>query len=282
MKTLKLFLFIFLLKYIGCEPEVIIPKDFETLPARAVHPAVFAPVLFPCGECVKLIDSYVKKSWKAEIENAKVPTFLSFCESLEIEQDPKYNSSTYKYCLDLHSRMLDGRKQTGVNKPDYTPYEQDSPEHFFLFYRHECEKFNDLPSTQCYTGFCDKYLQCIDCPSGFNIIDNQYNYELQVCSGHGICRLGWLNDRGKKGGNGFCECYEGRKGLACDQIIGEGNAKLPENRIAIRKMPNADKEWVDKINLKQSEMLSERKKLQDLDQGNFGPSENLNNERFLS
>jgi len=279
-----LLFFIYFLKNYRCEPEVLTPGD-ETLPTRGFHDAMFAPVFFPCNECAKLIDKYVFESQKSEILGVKVKTFLAFCESWALDQDPKYNSSTHKYCLDLHSRLLDNHQQIGVNKADYDPYEKDLPDKFFLNYRLSCEKFEGLSSTQCYTGFCEKYLECIDCPFGFNLVDNQYNYELQVCSGHGVCRLGWLNDRGKKGGNGFCECYEGRKGLACDQISGgERVFELPKNTIKIKKTPGADQEWLDKLNLQASENLSERKKLMSEAQETQMEGDKLinsNEERFL-
>jgi len=35
-----------------------------------------------------------------------------------------------------------------------------------------------------------------------------------VCGGSGKCKLGWKNDK-MKGGNGYCECEGGTRGLAC-------------------------------------------------------------------
>ena len=43
------------------------------------------------------------------------------------------------------------------------------------------------------------------------------NFELEVCGKAGMCRLGWKNPDAK-GGNGYCECQHGMKGLACNQF----------------------------------------------------------------
>ena len=214
------------------KPELRIPGG-DTLPSSAVHKALFEPVLFPCNECIKIIDKYVNKCVKDQIEGAKIRTFLSFCEALALEQDPKYNASTYKYCIDIHDRLLQNHQQPDDNKADYNPFELDVSENFFVNFRKDCEKFDEIPKTLCYSGFCDKIVECIDCPYGLN--QNNQELEVQVCSGHGVCRLGWLREKERKGGNGFCECYEGRKGLACDQISGEGIVQLGKNRIDIQK-----------------------------------------------
>lgn len=257
---LTLLFFIFFFKNACGEPELMLPGG-ETIPERGLHKAMFEPVLFPCNECMKLVDRYVKQCEKTEVYKQKVKTFLSFCESLAIEQDPKFNSSSYKFCLDIHSRIMDNHQQEGANQPDYNMFEVDAPEKFFLSYMHQCEKFQELTTAQCYSGFCEKYVQCIDCPAGLNLVDNENHYEFQVCSGHGICRLGWLHDEGRKGGNGFCECYEGRKGLACDQIVGKGFIKLPETSIQISKTKEADDEMNKRESVRMSEQISEASKI---------------------
>lgn len=239
MRFIKfLFFFFFVNHLLSLAPrEKLIPSEQnqEFLPDSAIHKAIFEPAPFPCNECVKLMDKYVKKCSNIEIQGEKVPTFLSFCESLGLDRDPKYNSSTYKFCLDIHQSLLEDRKQPDTNKPNYTPYEVDSPDLFFFNYKRNCDKFN-LPTPECYIGLCEKLVECIDCPYGLNEIDSEGNLEYQVCSGHGICRLGWLNEKKKKGGNGFCECFDGRKGLACDQIPIQGFKPLPTSVINIKKM----------------------------------------------
>ena len=227
-------IYFFLIK-VEAEPQYFLPNEVFT-PESSIQKAIFAPVYFPCNECYKIINEYVNTCLNAEIKGVQIKTFLAFCESLALEQDPKYNSSTYQYCLNIHKNILG---ETHQENPDYTPYESDVSEHFFLKYKQICDKFEELPKiSECYSGFCDKYVNCIDCPSGLNQIDSEFHYEFQVCSGHGICKLGWLNEKNEEkrlGGNGYCECYEGRKGLACDQIVGKGFRKLPEKNIKISK-----------------------------------------------
>ncbi len=40
-------------------------------------------------------------------------------------------------------------------------------------------------------------------------------FESEVCSGSGVCKLGWKGTS-TNGGNGYCECTNGRRGLACN------------------------------------------------------------------
>jgi hypothetical protein len=56
-------------------------------------------------------------------------------------------------------------------------------------------------------------VECVDCPTA--IIEKDGSFEEEVCANSGICKLGWTNT--EKGGNGYCECSEGTKGLACNQ-----------------------------------------------------------------
>lgn len=234
IKLIFCFFFFELYLFFSVERKKLLPNG-ELLPQQALNKALFDPVLFPCNECEKLIDKYIIKCVNSEIQGAKVPTFLTFCETLALETDPKYNSTTYKFCLDIHNRVLQDHKQPEVNKPDYNPFELDAPSQFFLNYKLNCEKFGNLPTSQCYSSLCEKLVECIDCPFGLNQIDSENNHEFETCSGHGICRLGWLNDKKNKGGNGYCECYEGRKGLACDQISQIGYTNISNITIQISK-----------------------------------------------
>lgn len=78
----------------------------------------------------------------------------------------------------------------------------------------ECDKFGGAP--RCFSGFCENVAECVDCPAA--VIDNSKNgnFELEVCGKAGVCRLGWKNPNAK-GGNGYCECKQGMKGLACNE-----------------------------------------------------------------
>lgn len=70
---------------------------------------------------------------------------------------------------------------------------------------------------RCFTGFCESVAECIDCPSGLVDRDHDGNFELEICSKAGTCRLGWKNVNAK-GGNGYCECKDGLRGLACNEF----------------------------------------------------------------
>ena len=39
---------------------------------------------------------------------------------------------------------------------------------------------------------------------------------MEVCGNSGVCRLGWKNPN-SKGGNGYCECKNNMKGVACNE-----------------------------------------------------------------
>ena len=79
----------------------------------------------------------------------------------------------------------------------------------------ECDLSGGAPA--CYMGYCENVAECVDCPSA--VVDNKLNgrFEVEVCGRAGICKLGWKNP-GAKGGNGYCECQDGLKGLACNEF----------------------------------------------------------------
>lgn len=78
----------------------------------------------------------------------------------------------------------------------------------------ECEKKGGPPF--CYSGFCESIAECVDCPCAYLEKAGQ-NPECVVCSGAGMCKLGWKSPN-SKAANGYCECDMNRKGLACNLI----------------------------------------------------------------
>jgi hypothetical protein len=43
--------------------------------------------------------------------------------------------------------------------------------------------------------------------------------EEEVCGDAGMCKLGWKNK--DKGGNGYCECNEGMRGISCNEFMNQ-------------------------------------------------------------
>jgi hypothetical protein len=84
----------------------------------------------------------------------------------------------------------------------------------FKFDDLECDRKGGSP--RCYSGFCDNFAECVDCPTALVDTYKNGNFQKEVCGNAGICKLGWLNTK-MKGGNGYCECNEGMKGVACNE-----------------------------------------------------------------
>ena len=81
-------------------------------------------------------------------------------------------------------------------------------------YRSHCNNFGGAPN--CYTGFCEQVAECIDCPGALVDKNKNGDFVMEVCGNSGICRLGWKSPN-SKGGNGYCECKNGMKGLGCNE-----------------------------------------------------------------
>jgi hypothetical protein len=64
---------------------------------------------------------------------------------------------------------------------------------------------------------CSNIVDCIDCPTAFVKIEGKM--EEEVCGAAGLCKLGWKNKY--KGGNGYCECNEGMRGISCNEIMNQ-------------------------------------------------------------
>ena len=78
----------------------------------------------------------------------------------------------------------------------------------------ECDKSGGAP--KCFSGFCENVAECVDCPAALIDFNKSGKFELETCGRSGVCRLGWKNPNAK-GGNGYCDCQNGMKGLACNE-----------------------------------------------------------------
>lgn len=68
----------------------------------------------------------------------------------------------------------------------------------------------------CYSGFCERVAECVDCPIA-PVFNRNGILDTAVCGNAGICKLGWRNEE-TKGGNGYCECNKGMRGIACNKF----------------------------------------------------------------
>jgi hypothetical protein len=84
-----------------------------------------------------------------------------------------------------------------------------------LYYDIECDKAGGAP--HCFSGFCENVAECVDCPAALVDVNKNGKFELETCGRNGICRLGWKNPNAR-GGNGYCECQNGMKGLSCNEF----------------------------------------------------------------
>jgi hypothetical protein len=144
-------------------------------------------------------------------------TFYSFCQSdysknslTELEQD---------FCKIVNRKLstVTGERANDLNDPTKSPglcvkYKNRKNKLYIQYL--VCEKLGGAPN--CYSGFCDRIAQCVDCPTA--VVYKKGLLEPAVCGNAGVCRLGWTNDK-TRGGNGYCVCFNGMRGLACNQYI---------------------------------------------------------------
>ncbi len=126
------------------------------------------------------------------------------------EADAKIKNIKGDYCNTLNAKLASITGETGEEMVDPT-----KAPNICSKYLNECDKLGGMP--RCYTGFCDEYADCIDCPYGMVDVNANGLLGPMVCSGNGICKLGW-KDPQHKGGNGYCECSNNMRGLACNQM----------------------------------------------------------------
>eukprot|EP00744_Colponema_vietnamica_P002111 GILI01003396.1.p1 GENE.GILI01003396.1~~GILI01003396.1.p1 ORF type:complete len:232 (+),score=41.74 GILI01003396.1:85-780(+) len=168
-----------------------------------------AEVVVPCSECVKLISKYVQSCVEMEAYGTpQITSFISFCEPTP-QTASTLTQRDREYCLVLNSKMAAMTGETGMDLVDPTK----APSVCARF-KVECEARGGPP--HCFSGFCDEIAECIDCPYASLDLNGDGYFEPEVCGDAGICRLGW-KDPVHKGGNGYCDCLGGMKGLSCNE-----------------------------------------------------------------
>lgn len=186
-------------------PAIGVSSTGATVPDVPVAQGLGGEVYVPCSECLKLMSKFVKKCVDQEANGAQAGTFRAFCEDF-ITKKGKRND----FCMNLNAKLAAVTGETGQDVIDTSK----APDVCIKF-KNECDKSGGGP--HCYSGFCDQVAECIECPSGLVDMNGDGNMELEVCSGKGRCLLGWWDDVNKKGGNGYCVCQGGAKGLSCNQ-----------------------------------------------------------------
>ena len=186
-------------------PSIGVSSTGATVPDVPVAQGLGGEVYVPCSECLKLMNKFVKKCVDQEANGAQAGTFHGFCDDFEAK-----NGKRNDFCMNLNAKFAAVTGETGQDIIDTTK----APDVCIKF-KNECDKNGGGP--HCYSGFCDQVAECIECPVGVVDMSGNGNMELEVCSGNGRCLLGWYDDINKKGGNGYCVCSGGAKGLACNQ-----------------------------------------------------------------
>ena len=186
--------------------RVIINANGVENPMIPVAAGIGGEVIVACGECQKLVQRFVNRCVDEEANGVQADTFRSFCESFR--DKPEENVSV-ENCLMLNAKLASVTGETGTEIVDPT-----KAPNVCIKFKNECEKLGGAP--KCYSGFCESVAECIDCPMALVDKNKNGNFVLEICGKEGVCRLGWKNPN-SKGGNGYCECKNNMKGLACNE-----------------------------------------------------------------
>lgn len=165
-----------------------------------------AEVTVPCQVCHKLINQFVTTCVDQEANGAQASTFRAFCE----EMDSAKAGKDSEFCMMLNAKLAAVTGESGSELTDPTK----APD-ICIKFQNECNKLQGPPL--CYTGFCSEVAECIDCPTSLVDLDGSGILSPHICGGHGVCKLGW-KDSQNKGGNGYCECEPGNRGLGCNEV----------------------------------------------------------------
>lgn len=193
-------------KAVYANERVIINGNGVENPMIPVAAGIGGEVIVACSECRKLMTSFINRCVDQEAVGQQADTFRTFCESYRDKPTSHINPET---CLILNAKLASVSGESGTEIIDPT-----KPPNECIRYRSHCNNFGGAPL--CYTGFCEQIAECIDCPSALIDKNKDGDFVMEVCGMSGICRLGWKSPY-SKGGNGYCECRNGMKGLSCNE-----------------------------------------------------------------
>jgi hypothetical protein len=237
---MKYFIIICLIQnLLSADPYIKNLPDGSQISSEGVKRILFQPVDFPCISCMRIISLYTLQCANQAAHSVPINSFQTFCESLTIESVagvgsgvPGENDDLSTACTLILSKL--------VSKNDKYSFYDEAPAHACTYFQTNCEA-TQAPKPFCFSGFCDQLLQCVDCPYGIGAereyggnFGGSYNFLPKVCSGRGVCKLGFIAEDGKSG-NGFCQCERGYKGLACEFKEGKGAKRLKFQKKVIRE-----------------------------------------------
>ena len=185
-------------------PAIGVSSSGTTVPDVPVAQGLGGEVYVPCITCKLLMKEFLQICVDQEANGAQTGTFRAYCENINSKNSKKAN-----FCMNLNAKLAAVTGETGEDIVDAT-----KPPDVCIKFKNECDKNGGAPN--CYSGFCDQVAECVECPAGLIDVGGG-KMELEVCGGNGVCKLGWFDDTNKKGGNGYCECQGGARGLACNQ-----------------------------------------------------------------
>jgi len=164
-----------------------------------------------CSECSKIMSKFIAYCVDQEANGVPAETISSFCEISRKSEGPvpKEARVNYDYCRIMNEKLARVTNTDGTENTDPSK----SPG-LCTKYLNECMKQGGPPN--CYTGFCRKVLDCVNCPTALVDTYKDGDLEEQVCGGAGTCKLGWKS-KDKNFGNGYCICGEKMSGLACNE-----------------------------------------------------------------
>ncbi|XP_053992272.1 uncharacterized protein LOC128883679 isoform X2 [Hylaeus volcanicus] len=165
--------------------------------------------LDPCHrfpECMKILDKFISQCALNEGFLKPVISLREFCET-SVSADPSFTDRDFKYCLELGKRLA---KKTGANFAAL---------HTNNHVMGSCSAFLNMchehgGGWRCYSGLCDELAACTDCPYVMLQLAPQQPLQPEICADRGECFIGSTTSN-----NGYCECDNPFRGLACDQYV---------------------------------------------------------------
>jgi hypothetical protein len=186
--------------------RVIINANGTENPMIPVAAGIGGEVIIACVECRKIVGAFLQRCVDQEAGGKQADTLRSFCESFRDKPTAKINPET---CLILNAKLASVTGESGDEVVDPT-----KAPNLCIKFMSQCQNFGDSPN--CFSGYCEQVAECIDCPHALVDKNKNGDFTQEVCGNSGVCRLGWKAPN-SKGGNGYCDCKNNMKGLACNE-----------------------------------------------------------------
>ena len=113
-------------------------------------------VVLACSECTRLLNKFMLICVDQEANGQSPTTFRGFCEAYRNgNKEPKINT---ELCLIMNQKLAMITNESGSELVDPTK----GPA-LCVKFKNECDKLGGGPN--CFSGFCENVLECIDCPT---------------------------------------------------------------------------------------------------------------------